>query len=131
MHLAFTVMGKITPKQRPRFGRGRTYTPEPTRAYEELIAWTAKAAGARPFTVPCEVSIDTYFALPMSMSANKKFAKFQERCTNHKDIDNCAKSVLDSLNGIAYKDDSQVWKLTVAKQWADFERVEVLVEYDS
>ena len=34
---------------------------------------------------------------------------------NSPDIDNLAKFVLDSLNGIAYKDDCQVVKLVVYK----------------
>lgn len=33
------------------------------------------------------------------------------------DTDNIAKSILDSLNGIAYKDDKQVVKLTVEKRY--------------
>ena len=31
------------------------------------------------------------------------------------DIDNCCKAVLDSMNGIMYDDDQQVWKLTVQR----------------
>ena len=35
------------------------------------------------------------------------------------DIDNCIKVILDSLNGIAYKDDSQVVSLKIEKYYAD------------
>lgn len=31
------------------------------------------------------------------------------------DIDNCCKAILDSMNGILYDDDQQVWKLTVER----------------
>lgn len=31
------------------------------------------------------------------------------------DIDNCCKAILDSMNGIMYDDDQQVWKLTVQR----------------
>jgi len=34
------------------------------------------------------------------------------------DIDNIAKAVLDSLNGKLWKDDSQIVRLHVTKQWA-------------
>jgi len=41
------------------------------------------------------------------------------RPTNKPDLDNIAKIILDSLNGIAYKDDSQVVSLTVIKHYSD------------
>jgi crossover junction endodeoxyribonuclease RusA len=31
------------------------------------------------------------------------------------DIDNCCKSILDSLQGYMYEDDQQVWKLTIER----------------
>ena len=31
------------------------------------------------------------------------------------DIDNCCKAILDSMNGIMYDDDQQVWKLSVER----------------
>ena len=31
------------------------------------------------------------------------------------DIDNCCKAILDSMNGIMYDDDQQVWRLTVER----------------
>ena len=41
------------------------------------------------------------------------------------DCDNLAKSILDSLNGIAYDDDSQVCRLIVEKIYGENPRVEV------
>ena len=41
------------------------------------------------------------------------------------DADNCAKIVLDSLNSIAYRDDSQIVSLIVVKRWTEEnERIE-------
>ena len=40
-------------------------------------------------------------------------------CKCKPDADNVSKVVLDALNGVAYKDDSQVHALTVSKQWAE------------
>ena len=31
------------------------------------------------------------------------------------DIDNCCKAILDSMNGLMYDDDQQVWRLTVER----------------
>ena len=45
--------------------------------------------------------------------------------TKKVDCDNLAKIVLDSLNGIAYKDDAQIFELSVKKLYADEPRVVV------
>ena len=44
------------------------------------------------------------------------------------DTDNIAKSILDSLNGIAYKDDKQVVELIVYKFYNDVPYVNVTIE---
>ena len=31
------------------------------------------------------------------------------------DIDNCGKAICDSMNGILYHDDQQVWKITIER----------------
>jgi len=43
------------------------------------------------------------------------------------DTDNIAKSILDSLNGIAYKDDKQVVMLTVEKRYDEIPSVSVWI----
>ena len=47
------------------------------------------------------------------------------RPTKKPDVDNVAKSILDSLNGMAYKDDSQVVECIVRKWYADEPKVKV------
>ena len=48
--------------------------------------------------------------------------------TKKPDCDNIAKIVLDALNQIAYKDDSQVIELSVRKQYASEAKVSVHIE---
>ena len=49
--------------------------------------------------------------------------------TKKPDIDNIVKIILDSLNGIAFKDDNQITKIEVEKAYTfDEERVYVKVE---
>ena len=43
------------------------------------------------------------------------------------DTDNIAKSILDALNGIAYKDDKQVVTLSVKKRYDEVPRVSVWI----
>ena len=45
--------------------------------------------------------------------------------TRKPDLDNIAKSILDSLNGIAWNDDSQITNIWISKHYAEEPRVEV------
>ena len=45
-----------------------------------------------------------------------------------RDIDNCAKAVLDSLEGIAYKDDAQIHKLTMQKLNGDTKKTVITIK---
>ncbi len=85
-------------KQRPRFGRGRAYTPAGTRNWEELLAWRFIERHGRPkLTSPLRVEL------------------FFGGVQPNQDIDNLAKSCLDALNGIAFEDDRQVVELVARK----------------
>ena len=66
---------------------------------------------------------------PITKSMSKKKAKLALenfiQPTKKPDADNIAKSVLDALNGIAYKDDSQVTFLSVQKAYSLVPNVKV------
>lgn len=85
-------------KQRPRFGRGRAYTPSGTRSWEEQLAWHFIEQHGRP-RLDGAVRVELYFG---GVQTNQ-------------DIDNLAKSCLDALNGIAFADDRQVVELVARK----------------
>jgi Holliday junction resolvase RusA-like endonuclease len=63
------------------------------------------------------VVINAYYSIPKSTSKKDRELIKQglKKPTKKPDIDNIAKIILDSLNGIAYKDDTQVVSLTVHK----------------
>ena len=48
--------------------------------------------------------------------------------THKPDIDNIEKSILDSLNGLAYEDDSQIISLYGEKRYSDIPRVELKIK---
>ena len=48
--------------------------------------------------------------------------------TKKPDIDNIAKCVLDALNKLAYRDDTQVVTLRMEKHYGEIPRVEVEIE---
>lgn len=108
----FTVPGEVMGKPRPRFARnGRVYTPKKCVQYEKLIAAMYRETGCEPFCGPIMVKVDTYRALPKSRP--KKATT--EPDTYKPDADNVLKVVLDALNGVAYRDDSQVVVVQMTK----------------
>jgi Holliday junction resolvase RusA-like endonuclease len=126
----FSVEGDPVGKQRPRFSRGRTYTPKKTVDYETIIASKASQAmgSSEPLQTPVAIFIWISHAIPASYSKKRK-----EACLNgldwpkKPDLDNVAKVFLDAMNGIVYKDDVQVVKLRVSKRYDIDSRVDVLV----
>ena len=44
------------------------------------------------------------------------------------DIDNIAKAVLDALNSVAYRDDTQIVDLQIRKQYSEKPRLEICME---
>ena len=51
--------------------------------------------------------------------------KNEIRPTKKPDLDNVAKLILDSLNNVAYKDDSQIVMLKVEKFYGEIPRMEI------
>lgn len=130
MKISFEIPGKPGSKGRPRLGKYGTYTPEKTKSYETLVKYIFinEFKGFKPFTGYIEANITAIFEIPKSYS-KKKTKELLEGHNNydHKpDTDNIAKIILDSLNGLAYKDDSQVTILHVNKEYG--EQAKVIVE---
>lgn len=120
--IAFEIPGPIRGKARPRVTRaGITYTPKETVQYENLVKICYGEAAASNsidlFEQPVRAQMEVYYEIPKSTSKSKHGAMLLDKLypTKKPDADNVAKIVLDSLNGIAYKDDSQVVELTVNK----------------
>ena len=101
--LVIELLGEPRGKERPRLGKhGNVYTPAATASYERSLGWAAKIAmkGRKPLEGPLRVTVTAFMG------------------RHRADIDNVAKCALDSLNGIAYRDDSQVVELFARKALA-------------
>ena len=134
MRVEFTIQGEPQGKARARTVRNRytgtitSYTPERTVLYEKMIAIAYKQKTAAEFgTRPVVISIYAYYGIPKSWSNKKKADADRELIfpTKKPDVDNIAKAVCDALNGVAYKDDSQIVRLFVHKFYSHIPRVEV------
>lgn len=135
MAVEFFVPGQPVGKGRPRAtvraGRARLYTPAKTEKYEARVALFAQQAMAgRPVMAgPVALSVTALFPIPTSWPKKRQAAARAgtEQHTKRPDADNCAKAILDGLNGVVWKDDSQVVTLSIEKRYAEVPRVEVLV----
>lgn len=120
--IKFEILGQPIAKQRPRVTRqGIAYTPSKTVNYEAVVKYTYQSlyGHLEPSTKLIEAYITAIFPIPKSYS-KKKTAELLAGHNNYDkkpDCDNLAKIILDALNGIAYKDDSQVTLLHIAKEY--------------
>lgn len=130
----FEIEGKPVGKGRPRFKRMgnfvQTYTPEKTAEYEKLVRLRFQNAGGVITDEPVRVEIAAFFAPPKSTRKRDKAEMLANRILPMKkpDVDNIAKIILDALNKIAFKDDSQVIELSVKKIYSDAAKACVHIE---
>lgn len=137
--MIFTVPGKPQGKARartfynPRLGRSQSITPEKTVLYENFIKSCYEAADikCRWFDKePLQMEINAYFDIPKSASKKQReeMIKGERTPTKKPDADNIAKVICDALNGVAYKDDTQIVSLHIRKIYAaDEPRVTVSI----
>lgn len=121
------VTGKIRGKARPRVCRGHAFTPKDTVEYEKLVREFYQEQDGRYLEGSIKALIVAYYKIPKSYSKKRIQAIRDEleKPTKKPDADNIAKIILDSLNSVAYKDDSQIIELMVVKRYTeDYERVE-------
>lgn len=124
---SFVVPGNPVGKARPRFVRGRTYTPQKTVEYEQIVAASAHDAMPEPFTGPIRIEVYAWFEIPPSLSAKKRSERLATRHMQKPDLDNIVKTIKDGLNGIAYADDAQVSEIAAVKFWGTTGKCEVVV----
>ena len=130
MTVEFTVPGDPVSKARPRVTRGgkHTYTPSTSKAYETLVALKAKEAmqGRKPIEGAIVLDVEFILKRPKSHyrtngDIKPKYLDAGYAHTKRPDLDNFLKSVLDGCNEIVFKDDSQVYSITVGKWYVDDE----------
>ena len=132
MALTFTVPGEPVPQPRPRVstrgGFARAYVPakHPVHVYRDAIAAAARVAGAGVHGEPVSVVIDFVWERPKS-HMRKSGIKPDAPVLPRPDLDNTTKAVLDSLNGVAWEDDSQVQRLVVEKSYGPEARTTVRI----
>jgi Holliday junction resolvase RusA-like endonuclease len=134
--VTFKVDADPVGKQRARYAkRGnfvQTYTPDKTRNYETLIKEAAIEAMGSSEPLETPVTLYLYIRAPIPKSLPKKRI---EACLNglekpikKPDASNVLKSVEDAMNGVVYKDDSQIVNIHVSKVYSSVSGVDVCIK---
>ena len=89
-------------------------TSAPVNTYKAAIQLAWHAAGEPQLEGALSVSIDFVFPRPKSKT-KKRGANERYWHTSKPDLDNLYKATLDALNGLAFRDDSQVATCRVRK----------------
>jgi Holliday junction resolvase RusA-like endonuclease len=110
----------------------RAYTPKATSDYESIVRATAQQAMGSTDPLETPIGAYLYIRLPIPKSHSKKRKEAclsgQEKPIKKPDIDNLAKSILDGMNCVVWKDDSQIVSLHVTKVYSSGSGVDVLVK---
>ena len=133
MKYIFEIKEKAIGKERPRYNTKThtTYTPQKTKDFEEKVRWSfvskyniEKEASYEPF----RATITAIFKPPVNTSKKRLKEIIGTSYIKKPDVDNIAKAILDSLNGLAYKDDNQVTELLIKKKYGLENKVLVELE---
>lgn len=111
------IVDEIHGQGRPRFttvcGHANCYENKSDTDFKEKVkvAYLEQTGGVDFGEKPLDMTISVYAELPKST----KKSITSEPNTFKPDADNIAKAIMDALNGVAYKDDSQIVRLTTYK----------------
>ena len=140
MKAKFTVLGEPKGKGRPRFipKTGRAITPKDTVQYENLVKLEYQTQCRDPDSnelmrfpdgSQLDMRIIACYGIPASKSKKIKEQMKQGilRPTKKPDMDNVIKAIADSLNNIAYHDDTQIVDCQIRKFYSEQPRIEVSI----
>ncbi|MGJ9460306.1 RusA family crossover junction endodeoxyribonuclease [Oceanobacillus sp. CF4.6] len=138
--IEFTIPGQPIPQGRPRAGKIRygkkkgstvLYDPKESKEYKQYVSLIAQQYAPKiPVEAPLSVQMKIYRQIPKSTTKKDRelYLSGLKRPVTKPDGSNYAKGIEDALNGIIYKDDSQIVDLQVSKYYSDNPRVEIRIQ---
>ena len=131
--ISLTVPGEPRAKQRPKWFKHGTYTPEKTVSYETYIKelFTIKYSEFMPKEEALTLNIWAGLLMPKSTSKKKlgmmKLGILEP--AKKPDVDNILKTVMDALEKLAYKNDSQICHVVIDKDFSERPRLEITLSW--
>jgi len=123
--MIFTWEGTPEGKARPRFSRyGKRRAYDPNRSKNLNLKWHfAKQMRDKGYLKadegPIRVNLTAYMPKPQSWSQKRLKEAEGKPVTTKPDVDNIVKKYLDILNGIAYRDDAQIFSCLCEKYYSN------------
>lgn len=136
--IEFKVEGRPVPQPRPRVyrtatGKSKAVNSRQSINYKRIVKYAALSEmNKQRLTMtdrPLAMRLMFVFSPPKTYTKKKLEAvkSGELRYTKLPDADNLAKSVMDALNNVIYKDDSQIVELTVNKEYGNTDHVAVKI----
>ena len=134
--IRFSIPGQPMGKQRPMVVHNgsfsQAFTPKETVSYENLVrVLYREAAKGKRFADEdmLDVRVIAYYSIPKSTSKKKRKMMLEHKIRPGKkpDWDNIGKIICDSLNTVAYRDDSSIVDAQVRKFYSENPRVDVTI----
>lgn len=136
------IQGKPKPLQRPRFSKsGHIWDcqKKDKLLLSEAISNVLRAMESKYiknndildsfFNNPVDMIITFFFEMPQSWSESKKRKRENTAHIQKPDLSNLVKFYEDSMNGIMFKDDSQVYNTVSSKRWSRTSRTEITLSF--
>ena len=103
---------------RPRVSKFGVYYHKKYQDYKDYLKYYLTSLNLNKFDdKPLYLNIIFNIQIPKSLSKKKKLELNGQYIIKKPDIDNYLKSVMDAMNGIIYKDDSQISSISIIKKY--------------
>lgn len=118
--ISLDIFGTPIPQKRPRFSRkgASTHCYDEQKTLKEGYRWQIRSQfRAQPLLIPLGLDLLFFMPIPASLSSVKK-KQMENGLIGHvkkPDLDNLQKFLLDCMNGLVFKDDSQVCEIRAKK----------------
>ena len=130
--IVFEVMGNPKALKRHRTGKFCNYDPS-MQDKQDFLILAHNNRPSMPIDGPLKIDIEFCFARPKNHYGSGKNSKILKPGCGlwhiaRPDTDNLIKFVCDSLNGVFFKDDSQLCEIRAVKKYSEKPRTIVIIE---
>lgn len=119
----YTIEGVPISLKRPRFGLGHVYDSQKKEKFGVQIQLKSQHEFSSPFEGPLQLEVTFFMPMPQRLH-RKYFAGSFPPHHARPDLDNLLKWLLDNLNEVIIKDDSQIYAITARKVYSEISRTE-------